>query len=140
VTLELKGLNFLIKEHPKRIRAWLEELSADTVQDIIASFNSGPPGRVYVRPGGRTHTASSPGYPPNVDTGAYKRSLRHKMVSDLVAEIHDGMEYGIYLELGTTHIGGRMAARPHVTPAIERLRRGAALKHAHRFGLFKVLP
>lgn len=51
------------------------------------------------------------------DTGELKDSyLRESgMVSKLTYRIQDGVSYGIFNELGTS----RMAAQPHVVPAVE---------------------
>lgn len=51
------------------------------------------------------------------DTGALSESYLENsgMVSDLTFRITDGVTYGIFQELGTR----KMAAQPHVVPAIE---------------------
>jgi hypothetical protein len=52
-----------------------------------------------------------------VDTSALARSYLEEsdMVEKLLFKIQDGVPYGIFNELGTS----RMAARPHVVPAVE---------------------
>ena len=52
-----------------------------------------------------------------VDTGALRDSYleESEMISDLVFRAQDGVPYGIFQELGTS----RMAAQPHVVPAME---------------------
>jgi HK97 gp10 family phage protein len=55
-----------------------------------------------------------------VDTGALKNSLEAEERSGPLAWwVHDGVEYGIYQELGTS----KMAAQPFLTPAVEIVRR-----------------
>jgi HK97 gp10 family phage protein len=55
-----------------------------------------------------------------VDTGALKNSLHTEIKDPLMAIVADGVEYGIYQELGTY----KMAAHPFLTPAIESERQG----------------
>lgn len=52
-----------------------------------------------------------------VDTGALRNSLTSEsgMTGELTYTIQDGVEYGVYQELGTS----RMAAQPFLIPAIE---------------------
>lgn len=53
-----------------------------------------------------------------VDTGALRQTLNDEShMSDAVFVIQDGVEYGVFHELGTS----KMAARPFVVPAIESL-------------------
>jgi hypothetical protein len=53
----------------------------------------------------------------NVDTSAFRNSIlsESKMVSDMTYEASDGVDYGIWQELGN----GRMAAKPSLTQAVE---------------------
>ncbi len=53
-----------------------------------------------------------------VDTGALRASLEAEEVEALSWIVHDGVEYGIYQELGTS----KMAAHPFLVPAIEKWR------------------
>jgi HK97 gp10 family phage protein len=54
-----------------------------------------------------------------VDTGALKSSLTaEKKRGVLRWWVHDGVEYGIYQELGTS----RMSAQPFLIPAVEAVR------------------
>jgi len=52
-----------------------------------------------------------------VDTGTYRNSIPSEsgMTGDLTFTAQDGVEYGVFVELGTS----KMAARPSLTPAIE---------------------
>lgn len=50
-----------------------------------------------------------------VDTGALRSSIEAEQVGDLRWEVHDGVEYGIFQELGTS----RLAAQPFMVPAVE---------------------
>ena len=54
-----------------------------------------------------------------VDTGALKNSLNTSEVNDLNYRVSDGVEYGIYQELGTS----KMRAQPFMVPAVEAVRK-----------------
>jgi hypothetical protein len=86
--------------------------------EIVESFGASP---------------SPPGDPPGVDTGALRASMRWASVGEASAVIHDGVEYGVHLELGTE----RMPARPFVAPVFERWRRGAFAQFARDFGILR---
>lgn len=70
-------------------------------------------GRVYQRGSRRPHQASSPGRPPAVDTGAYRRSiqvdLRQIKRPEPTAFVGTNDKRGPMLEFGTRY----MAPRPH---------------------------
>lgn len=51
-----------------------------------------------------------------VDTGALKDSINEAKKGDLLYHVADGVEYGIYQELGTS----RMRAHSFMVPAVER--------------------
>jgi HK97 gp10 family phage protein len=55
-----------------------------------------------------------------VDTGALINSLgaNSKMIAELTYRLQDGVEYGVFQELGTS----KMTARPFLKPAIEEFR------------------
>lgn len=53
-----------------------------------------------------------------VDTGALKASLEAEQIEVLSWQVHDGVEYGIFQELGTS----KMAAHPFLVPALEKFR------------------
>ena len=55
-----------------------------------------------------------------LDTGALRNSITSEsmMTGDLTFTVQDGVEYGVFLELGTS----RMAARPFMLPALEAWR------------------
>jgi len=74
--------------------------------------------------GGKPHRPSAPGQPPHVEFGALKNSIKIKR--EKVGEwiVHDGVEYGIHLELGAPK--HNMAARPFLIPAVEKVRKHIA--------------
>ena len=55
-----------------------------------------------------------------VDTGALINSMtaNSKMVEELTYRLQDGVEYGVFQELGTS----KMSARPFMKPAIEEFK------------------
>ena len=117
--IDMAKLDRAIREYPGTMSQWLWGITQDVVNDVKLSFGSGPPGRTYQR-GSRTHTASSPNYPPNVDEGALRASIRGRRVEFLHYRVYDGVVYGKALEDG---VPGRMLARPFMQPAIRRKRR-----------------
>jgi len=57
-----------------------------------------------------------------VDTGALKSSLNTRRIKQNEWRVQDGVEYGIYQELGTS----KMAAQPFLVPAVEKVARDLA--------------
>ena len=64
-----------------------------------------------------------------VDTGALVNSIHTEKVEDGLYRISDGVEYGIYQELGTS----RMAAQPFMVPAISIVSRSIADRYKSLF-------
>ncbi len=52
---------------------------------------------------------------PVGETGNLRGSIKAEPIGDLLAEVQVGMEYGAYVELGTT----KAAAQPFLSPAME---------------------
>ena len=135
--LDKARLQQLIREQPQLVDRVLRETAVEIVQEIQLSFNSSPPGRTYKRTKttkslgrdkqGRfkttktsstvTHVASQPGYPPNIDTGRLRASIRFRKTSEGI-RVEDGTDYEVHLELGTS----RMKARPFMRPAFDGAR------------------
>ena len=57
-----------------------------------------------------------------VDTGALKNSIDFEKVDEGTYWVKDGVEYGIYQELGTS----KMAAHPFLVPAMEQAAKDVA--------------
>lgn len=55
-----------------------------------------------------------------IDTGALINSIsaNSKMIADLTFRLQDGVEYGVFQELGTS----KMSARPFMRPTIEEFK------------------
>jgi len=74
---------------------------------------------------GKSHIPAPPGEPPHVDTGRLRRSITHEIeVTDkgVIGRIGTNVDYGRYLELGTS----RMKARPFLRPGLEKNKRKIA--------------
>jgi hypothetical protein len=103
ITQNFSKLDRLISDNPQNADRALRMVAQEITSDIVLSFGTSP---------------SSPGNPPGVDTGALRGSMRWEKVEDLHYEVMDGVEYGEWLELGTS----KMAARPFFTPVFEEWR------------------
>ena len=84
---------------------------------------------------GKRHRASRAGQPPAIDTGSLRASISNEVktsfgfvtgrvgpdIIKLAASTEAGtdIEYGLYLEVGTS----KMAARPYLRPALRRTKR-----------------
>lgn len=124
-------LENLIRNLGNRADEFLAAAATGIVADIQDSFGTSPAGATYTR-GGVTHIASQPGYPPNVDTGTLRASIAFMKERHLRYLVHDGVEYGIWLEDGTE----TMAPRPFVAPVFEEWRRRELVELARRFRIF----
>lgn len=114
VRVDVRELQRLARQIPAQIDRVAAGAAEAMLAEIVQSFNTSPDGAEYQR-GGVTHVASMPGHPPNIDTGTLSRGMRARRVGTAHYEIVDGVEYGIYLELGTEN----MEARPFVAPVFE---------------------
>lgn len=57
------------------------------------------------------------------DTGALQNTIKADEVDNLHWEVHDGVEYGIYQELGFRHYrSGAFIQNPFMVPAVEAVR------------------
>ncbi len=143
VTVDIEGIERLIKEVPGKVAAFMDSEAELVVNDIKQSFGTGPGGRSYKR-GGKVHIASQPGFPPNVDIGTLINSIEWRTIGRFSRSII-GALHGLYLELGTDKPlkGGQegpkeqgIAPRPFIRPAFDR-RRKALADDARQFGLVK---
>lgn len=116
ISANTERLKRMIRENPAKVDKALRAVALNTQADIMRSFGTSPAGRRYIR-GKRTHVASKPNYPPNVDTGALRASLRVTRPRPLQRMIAVGVNYGARLEFG----GGNIAKRPFMTPVFEAL-------------------
>lgn len=118
IRIDTRRLQQVIASTPGFVDELLASAANEMLGDMQISFNTSPPGETYRR-GSVVHVASVKGYPPNVDTGTLRASMRVRRVKRKEYRIEDGVEYGIYLEDGTE----RMGARPFVRPVFEEWQR-----------------
>ena len=111
VTLDVRGIDKLIQTEPAKVEAWLAGVANEILSEIVLSFGTSSGGATYVSQG-KSHTASKPGDPPNVDTGTLRASMNVQKEKALTYHVSDGVEYGIMLEDGTEHIAPRPFVRP----------------------------
>lgn len=93
VRLDLSGIDRLIDALPERARRLVRELGEEVV-------------------GGTKLRAP-------VDTGRLRADYHAEQVDDLTVDVGTNVEYGVHQEFGTS----KMAAQPHLTPALEEVRR-----------------
>lgn len=129
VNIELDGLDKLLADL-QRLGAAGEEVVEDTITDLVLDTHQkavdgiqrGPKtGRVYRR-GTVAHQASSPGQYPATDTGRLASNVRFELPQggNMVGRVGTNIQYGAYLEFGTS----RMAARPWLLPSFEKAKVG----------------
>lgn len=127
----MAGQTLTLKLDTKRMDQMAAKLGTNTDRLLAAiAMNIEAEVKTSMKPGswrqykrtksGRMHSSAAPGSPPAPDTGALKNSITTTRKKPGLYWVQDGVEYGIYLELGTT----RMAARPFMRPAVFKAQRG----------------
>lgn len=131
VNIELDGLSQLLGQL-KDLGEDGNQIVLETITDLVTDTHqfatdgiAGPPksGRVYEKyDPRRTHTASAPGQYPASDTGRLLGSVRMELPTSarLVGRVGTAVDYGAYLEFGTS----RMTARPWLLPSFNRAKKG----------------
>lgn len=117
----LDGLNrTLLKISPtfraeatKAVNRTAGAIKAQAISSILRNHTSGI--TYKKKDPDRVHTASTPGSPPNNDTGLLAGRIRHVETGTPSATVEVNAEYAKWLEFGTRN----MAARPFLTPAVE---------------------
>jgi len=104
VTIDKKKLDSLIRKAPKETALAIKAMAFDGERDVKQSFGTSP---------------SAAGSPPGVDTGALRASIRTEKLSTYSYQIVVGVDYGAYLEFGTS----KMEARPYMSPMAIRLQK-----------------
>lgn len=116
----LEDLNKALAKYADRFEAEAKRAVNATAQGIRNTavrsiMKQSPQGRTYeLYSPRRTHMASAPGYPPNMNTGRLSGSITVHDSGKYTAEVIAGAEYSAYLEFGTR----KMAARPFMQPAV----------------------
>lgn len=113
---DFSKLDAILRQSPQQVEDFLDMAAEEIVGDIVLSFGTSP---------------SDPGDPPGVDTGALRASMEWSRENSRTRVIHDGVEYGVYLEEGTSVI----APRPFVGPVFEEWRQRRLAAFARDFGL-----
>ena len=111
-------LEQILKNLDSNLMRFMDKEAETVVNDIILSFGTSP---------------APPNNPPGVDTEALRGSIGWKPDGDYRRIIHDGVVYGVVLELGSTRHG---FVWPFMGPAIERENR-VFPEHARDEGLIK---
>jgi hypothetical protein len=94
-------------EADKALQAGATRLGKTVKQSIIQGAVSG-----------RRHVPSKPGEPPNADTHVLDRSIHTVRRAPYKVDMIEDAPYSVHQEYGTL----KMAARPHVRPAVQRER------------------
>lgn len=103
VKLDLKRLEQLERQVPGRADQVVGKIAFDLAADAQANMNTVSP--------------APAGEPPGIVTGNLKNSIQASKVRQFLWQVVVGASYGIDLEFGTV----RMAARPFMRPAINRI-------------------
>lgn len=89
---------------------------------VLEKLSGARSGRQYRVPGtNRFYTASAPGEAPAVATGRLRQSIQaqiERREGGVVGMVGSGLDYAVYLELGTR----AMAPRSFLRPAVEEAR------------------
>lgn len=115
VRLDKTKLDRITRDLPGGADKLIGQITHEIQGDAQQSFGSGPDGQSYTK-GNITHVASSPGYPPNTDTGNLINSAFTKQVRRGMWQTGFMAVYAAMLEFGTPHI----APRPFLYPAVEK--------------------
>lgn len=121
-----------LKKHGEEITKAFEErlkLSLITIHEsAVRSMQKVSHGRSYKR-GTRTHIASKPGDPPNIDTGRLVSSVKWQLDTQrLVGAVGTDLEYGATLEFGSVNTAPRPWLGPAVRNSLSTLKRIFAAK------------
>lgn len=105
----------------RRGRIVVKKIAHDVEAETKLSMAEPKHGRQYSRtkPTKRTHQASAPGEAPAIDFSHLENSIQTH-VEDLEAAVGTNSETAPLLEFG----GAKIAARPFLQPAIEKVRPG----------------
>lgn len=100
-------------------RAWLviNKGINDLKAHALTSMAGAKGGRTYRR-GRRVHQASAPGEAPAIDQGDLANSYDAYMESEHSGVVRATVGHAVHTEFGTK----KMAARPHMRPALEKVR------------------
>lgn len=113
VKITKNDLPKLLRQSPAAADRAIEALAREGERYSKTLMGTSPPGRTYTRER-TTHTASRPGFPPNIDTGTLVNSIHVEPAGRMKRLLVDGTEYGVFLEFGATNL----APRPFFGPTV----------------------
>lgn len=116
VRIKKNDLPRLLRATPTEADQAIEAVAREGERYSKTLMNTSPPGRTYQRRS-TTHTASRPGFPPNIDTGTLVNSIHVEPAGRMKRLLVDGVEYGVFLEFGATNL----APRPFFGPTVNWL-------------------
>ncbi len=132
VRLEYDRFDELAEALQREVAAIVEETAYAISTDVVTRIaNDEKSGRIYKRKNGKIHQASAPGEYPASDTGAlmdsYTEGVKPVRSDGLTWMVGSNQEYAAPLEYGHAIVRngvpvGFVAARPHLTPSVERMR------------------
>lgn len=94
----------------------MQETPTISLETRSAMAESGKSVGRKVGKSGKIHLPSEPGNAPAIDTGTLVKRITHSVdKNDVSARVGTNVEYGLYLEHGTSH----MLPRPWLRPAID---------------------
>lgn len=115
----IRALKKLGTRSSKALRHGINATAQQVRNTAIKSIQGQSQGAVVIRysqgGGAYEHVASSPGDAPNTDTGALVKSIAVEQPNDANAFVGTGLDYGLFLEFGTTN----MKPRPWLQPALD---------------------
>ncbi len=114
-----KNIQALSDRYGKKLADAIKQGTLMVHGTAVKSIQERSPGQTVIRytanRNAYPHTAAAPGYAPNTDTGRLVSSIKF-VFSQTNGEVSTNLQYGKYLEFGTS----RMAARPWLIPALEK--------------------
>lgn len=118
VVIDTSVLDQLEREMPGKADKFIGQIAFDVEARAKALMSGGRSGRAYRVPGtsGVMYTASAPGEPPAVVTGALKNSINAKREGKMRWVVTVGAEQAAALEFG--YSPRNLAPRPYLRPAI----------------------
>lgn len=117
VEIVFNDLPRLIREYPQAAAEGIEATAREGERLVKLSISDSPASGIRYG----THTASSPGNAPRIDTGNLINSINSHKQGPHLWNIRVGAEYSPYLEFGTRY----MAARPFMGPMAMELQQKA---------------
>lgn len=111
-----QGQRLFEREFNRHTMSFLERFAWEISNELKNTFEYGSrSGREYKR-GDKIHIASAPGEPPVTDSGQLVKSVTAPIKIPEGYKVGIGVEYAMYLELGTR----KMAPRPYIKRSVDK--------------------